>query len=302
MVGGVGTRGGLREAGFRGEIREREPLAPYTTWKIGGPADILAVPSGVEDLEIALRWAADRRVPWHILGNGSNLLVRDEGVPGLVLRVRKVLDEVRVDGTRIRAGAGAPLPVVANLAASHGLGGLEFASGIPATVGGAVVMNAGWHAREIGNVVDSVDWLDAAGTRRAMDRGACRFGYRRSTFREQKGVVLSAVFGLVREDPAALRSRIDEYAASRKANQPTDLPSCGSVFLKPPGDFAGRLIEVAGLKGLRVGGVEVSTKHANFFVNVGAATARDVLTLVAEVERVVRERFGIKLQREFEVW
>lgn len=292
----------LRAAGFRGEIREEEPLAPLTTWKIGGPAEILATPETPDDLGTALRWAAEQGVPWRVLGNGSNLLVRDEGVRGLVLRVRKVLDGVRVEATRIVAGAGAPLPVVSNLAASRGLGGLEFASGIPGTVGGAIVMNAGWHAREIGNVVESVEWLSGDGTRRAFPREACVFGYRTSAFRGRAGIVLAATFALTPEDPDVLRDRLLEYAASRKANQPTELPSCGSVFLKPPNDFAGRLIEQAGLKGLRIGGIEVSTKHANFFVNVGGGTAEDVLAVVERVERTVAERFSVRLEREFELW
>jgi UDP-N-acetylmuramate dehydrogenase len=292
----------LRDAGFHGELREEERLAPLTTWKIGGPAELLATPETPDDLGIALRWAAEKGVPWRVLGNGSNLLIRDEGVRGLVLRVRKVLDGVRVLGTRIVAGAGAPLPVVANLAAARGLGGLEFASGIPGTVGGAIVMNAGWHASEIGNVVESVEWLDGRGVRSTLPREDCAFGYRTSAFRGRAGIVLEAAFALAPDDPEVLRDRLLEYAASRKANQPTELPSCGSVFLKPPNDFAGRLIEQAGLKGLRVGGIEVSTKHANFFVYVGGGTARDALALVERVERTVAERFSVRLEREFEVW
>lgn len=298
----IATAASLRASGFRGEIREQEPLAPFTTWRIGGPAELLATPATPDDIATALAWASGSAVPWRILGNGSNLLVRDEGVPGLVLRIRKVLDSVRVDGTTIVAGAGAALPAVANRAAAEGLAGLEFAAGIPGTVGGAIVMNAGWHAHEVSSVVVRVEWLDAHGASRVVPREECGFGYRKSVFRERGGVVLRATFALVPEDPTVLKGRLDAYAASRKANQPTEVPSCGSVFLKPQDDFAGRLIEEAGLKGHRVGGVEVSTKHANFFVNVGGGTAKDVLALVEHVERVVLERFGVRLTREFEVW
>jgi UDP-N-acetylmuramate dehydrogenase len=292
----------LRDAGFRGEILAEEPLAPYTTWRIGGPAEILATPDDEDDLLRAIAWAAANRVPWRILGNGSNVLVRDEGVRGLVVRVRRTLDRVRVDGYRIAAGAGASFPAVANVAASHGLAGLEFAAGIPGTVGGAVVMNAGWHAFETGNAIESVDVVEASGARASWPRERCAFGYRTSAFRRWCGVVLEATFLLAPEAPESIRSRMEEFASSRKANQPTELPSCGSVFLKPAGDFAGRLIERAGLKGARVGDIEVSRKHANFFVNVGHATARDVLELVERVERDVVARFGIRLEREFELW
>ena len=292
----------LRDAGFRGEIRSEAPLAPFTTWRIGGPAELLATPEDPLDLVHAVRWAGEAGMPWRILGNGSNLLVRDEGVRGLVLRLRRTLDGIHVDGTTIVAGAGASFPAVANAAASHGLAGLEFAAGIPGSVGGAIVMNAGWHRYETGNVVASVDFLTAEGAREIWPRERCDFGYRRSAFQGLRGVVLATNFTLAPDDPASVRARLDEFAASRKQNQPTELPSCGSVFLKPPGDFAGRLIEAAGLKGAREGGIEVSTKHANFFVNVGGGTAKDVLALVERVEREVRERFGVGLRREFEVW
>ena len=292
----------LRDAGFRGEIRTEAPLAPFTTWRIGGPAELLATPEDPIDLVHALKWAAASGTPWRILGNGSNLLIRDEGVRGLVLRVRRTLDGIHVEGTRVVAGAGASFPAVANAAAHHGLAGLEFAAGIPGSVGGAVVMNAGWHQYETGNVVLRVDFLTPDGERELWPRERCAFGYRTSAFKGRAGIILEATFGLAQDDPEAVRARLDQFAASRRQNQPTELPSCGSVFLKPPGDFAGRLIEAAGLKGAREGGIEVSTKHANFFVNVGGGTAHDVLALVARVEREVNERFGVKLQREFEVW
>ena len=292
----------LRDAGFRGEIRAEAPLAPFTTWRIGGPAELLATPEDAVDLVNAVQWASRSGVPWRILGNGSNLLIRDEGVRGLVLRLRRTLDGIHVAGTTIVAGAGASFPAVANAAAAHGLAGLEFAAGIPGSVGGAIVMNAGWHQYETGNVVVSVDFLAPDGMRETWPRERCAFGYRTSAFKGRRGIVLEATFALAQDEPEAVRARLDAFAASRKQNQPTELPSCGSVFLKPPGDFAGRLIEASGLKGAREGGIEVSTKHANFFVNVGGGTARDVLALVERVEREVSGRFGVQLQREFEVW
>jgi UDP-N-acetylmuramate dehydrogenase len=292
----------LRSSGFRGEIRAEEPLAPMTTWRIGGPAEILATPQDAEDAAVAVRWARERDLPWRVLGNGSNLLVSDDGVRGLVLRVRNVLNRFHIAGLAMTAGAGASFPRLANVAADHGLAGLEFAAGIPGTVGGAVVMNAGWHEHEIGNVVTSVDLLEDDGSVVTYRHDACDFGYRTSAFRGRRGIVLSAELALTREDPDAVKERLARFAASRKANQPTDLPSCGSVFLKPEGDFAGRLIEAAGLKGRRVGGIQVSPKHANFFVNLGGGTAKDVGALVDAVEAEVARRFGVRLVREFEAW
>lgn len=292
----------LKQAGFRGSVDHAASLAGLTTWRIGGPAEVLATPADREDLRIALAWAAANGIPWRMLGNGSNLLVRDEGVRGLVLRVRRVLDDVTIDGTRIVAGAGASFPMVARAAARAGLAGLEFGAGIPGTIGGAVVMNAGWHEYEIGASIESVDYLDDAGSEQCITTDETTYGYRRSIFRERRGVVLGATLKLARGDAEEIRRRMDGFAESRKRNQPTELASCGSVFLKPDGDFAGRLIEEAGLKGTRRGAIEVSRKHANFFVNNGGGTAADALALVETVEAEVERRFAVRLIREFELW
>jgi len=297
-----GLERSLRAEGFRGALRSEHPLAGLTTWRIGGPAELLAEPRDRDDLILALGWAGARALPWRVLGNGSNLLVRDAGVRGLVLRVRRVLDEISVRGTRVDVGAGASLPALARRAAEHGLSGLEFGAGIPGTVGGAIVMNAGWHEFEIGRRVTRVRFAETGGKLVDFDHAACAFRYRGSSFRGRPGVVLAAQLELAADDPDAVRSRLEAFAESRKLNQPTDLPSCGSVFLKPPGDFAGRLIEQAGLKGVRLGDLEVSTKHANFIVNRGAGCARDALALVERIEHEVFERFGVRLVREFELW
>jgi UDP-N-acetylmuramate dehydrogenase len=292
----------LNAAGFRGEILQEEPLGPMTTWRIGGPAELLATPLDADDVIRAVAWAGRRGLVWRVLGNGSNLLVGDAGVRGLVLRIRKALDAIEVEGSKVVAGAGASVPAVARAAAERGLAGIEFGAGIPGCVGGAVVMNAGWHEFEIGNFIEAVRYLEADGTVADHRHDACHFGYRNSAFRGRRGVVLGVELALTPDDPVAVKERLLRFADSRKANQPTELPSCGSVFLKPEGDFAGRLIEAAGLKGRRIGGIQVSEKHANFFVNVGGGTSRDVLTLVEQVEREVLDRFGVRLTREFEVW
>ena len=274
-------------------------MANFLTAKV---AQLLATPEDADDLKLAVGWAEAERMPWRVLGNGSNLLVRDTGVRGLVLRIRKVLSRIERDGARLTAGAGASLPAVARQAAAFGLSGLEFGAGIPGTLGGAVVMNAGWHEYEIGNVIDSVDWLEPDGSITRVEHAECEFGYRRSRFRGRAGVVLGATLTLRPGDAAEISARLEHYAASRKANQPTELPSCGSVFLKPPGDFAGRLIEKAGLKGAMSGDVQISPKHANFFVNLGNGTSGDALALVERVEREIESRFGVRLTREFELW
>jgi UDP-N-acetylmuramate dehydrogenase len=292
----------LRAAGFRGTIECEARLAPLTTWRIGGPAELLVRPADVPDARLALAWARELGLPWRVMGNGSNLLVRDAGVRGLVLRLRGRLNRVARDGALLVAGAGAAFPAVARRAAAEGLCGLEFGAGIPGTIGGALVMNAGWHEFEIGNHVEYAELLDGAGDVLRWDRAACAFGYRTSRLRQSGLVVLGAAFRLQPGDAPAIRERLERFARSRKASQPTELPSCGSVFLKPPGDFAGRLIEQAGLKGRRVGDVQVSPKHANFFVNLGRGSAADALALVEQVEREVAERFGVRLEREFELW
>ena len=193
-------------------------------------------------------------------------------------------------------------PGVARFAAAAGLAGVEFGAGIPGTLGGAIVMNAGWHEHEIGSVVASVELLDGDGEIQRYEHDACAFSYRNSRFRGAPGVVLSARLELTPGDPAEIQARLAWYAESRKTNQPTELPSCGSVFLKPDGDFAGRLIEQAGLKGARVGDIQVSPLHANFFVNLGRGTAADALALVDKVTSEVERQFGVRLVREFELW
>jgi UDP-N-acetylmuramate dehydrogenase len=292
----------LRDAGFEGDLDSNALLAPLTTWKIGGPAELLASPATESDLALAISWALEHGIPWRILGNGSNLLVSDQGVQGLVVRIRKVLDAVVFNGPTVRAGAGASFPLLANQCATEGLAGLEFASGIPGTVGGAIIMNAGWHEFEIGRFVDEVRFLTPQGDIETCSRSDCRFTYRSSAFRHRPGVVLEAALTLREGEREEIESRLLGFVASRKQNQPTHLPSCGSVFEQPPGDFAGRLIEAAGLKGTRIGDVQVSPLHANFFVNLGQGTSRDVLTLVRQVEEAILNRFQVQLVREFEYW
>jgi UDP-N-acetylmuramate dehydrogenase len=277
-----------------------EPLKRYTAWKIGGPADALLEPNNTDGLIEAIGKARVHGIPVTVLGGGTNVLVRDGGIRGLTIRLAKSLKGVELEGVRVVADAGALYPVLANTTAGRGLGGLEFATGIPGTVGGAVYMNAGAYGSETTEVLDWADvYQDGAVVR--MENADLALSYRRSILHDHPDwVVLRAGYILAPGDPAELRARIKEFRTQRMNGSP-NRPSCGSTFKRPPGDFPGRVIEAAGLKGTRVGQVEVSPVHANYFVNRGGATAKEALELMALVREKVRERLGIELEPEVRV-
>jgi UDP-N-acetylmuramate dehydrogenase len=277
-----------------------EPLKRYTAWKIGGPADALLEPGNTDELIEAIKKARKHGIPVTVLGGGTNVLVRDGGIRGLTIRLAKSLKGVEIEGVRVVADAGALYPVLANTTAGRGLGGLEFATGIPGTVGGAVYMNAGAYGSETTEVLDWADvYQDGAVVR--MENTDLALSYRRSILHDHPDwVVLRAGYTLAPGDPGELRARIKEFRTQRMDGSP-NRPSCGSTFKRPPGDFPGRVIEVAGLKGTRVGQVEVSPVHANYFVNLGGATAREALELMALVREKVRERLGVELEPEVRV-
>jgi UDP-N-acetylmuramate dehydrogenase len=277
-----------------------EPLKRYTAWKIGGPADALLEPGDTDELIEAIKKAREHGIPVTVLGGGTNLLVRDGGIRGLTIRLAKSLKGVEIDGLRVVADAGALYPVLANTTAGRGLEGLEFATGIPGTVGGAVYMNAGAYGSETTEVLDWAEvYQDGAVVR--IENADLALSYRRSILHDHPDwVVLRAGYTLAPSDPGELRTRIKEFRTQRMNGSP-NRPSCGSTFKRPPGDFPGRVIEAAGLKGTRVGQVEVSPVHANYFVNLGGATAREALELMALVREKVRERLGIELEPEVRV-
>ncbi|CAN5827078.1 UDP-N-acetylmuramate dehydrogenase [soil metagenome] len=277
-----------------------EPLKRYTAWKIGGPADALLEPKSVQDLISAAEKAREHDIPVTILGGGTNVLVRDGGIRGLTIRLAKSLTNVEVEGTRVSADAGVLYPVLANTTAGRGLAGLEFATGIPGTVGGAVFMNAGAYGSETTEVLD---WADVFRDHEVvrMENRDLDLSYRHSAMHDHPGwVVLRAAYTLVPGDPTELKARIKEFRAQRMNGSP-NRPSCGSTFKRPPGDFPGRVIEAAGLKGLRVGQLEVSPVHANYLVNLGGGTAEEALDLIDLVRQTVRERLGIELEPEVRV-
>ncbi|CAN5809248.1 UDP-N-acetylmuramate dehydrogenase [soil metagenome] len=277
-----------------------EPLRRYTAWKIGGPADALIEPTTVDELTEAAKKAHDNAVPVTILGGGTNVLVRDGGVRGLVIRLAKALTNVEVSGNRVVADSGVLYPVLANTTAAKGLAGLEFATGIPGTVGGAVYMNAGAYGSETVEVIDRADVFQGGDVVR-MSRDELELSYRQSVLHEHPDwIVLRAGYTLTPGDPEELKARIKEFRRQRMDGSPSK-PSCGSTFKRPENDFPGRVIEAAGLKGTRVGNIEVSPVHANYLVNHGGGTAEEALTLIDLVRERVRERLGVELEMEVRV-
>jgi UDP-N-acetylmuramate dehydrogenase len=288
----------------RGEVREQEGLARYSTYRIGGPATVL-LPAAVDDVAAAVRLAAAEGVPWFVLGLGSNLLLPDEGLDALVIRLGKGLDQLVRDGTRWRIGAGLPAPLAARRTAEAGQAGLHKFVGVPGTVGGGVYMNAGCHGGDWAEVVEQVAVVDAEGDLRVLERSEIPFAYRRSGLEGR--IVVEATVALRPEDPARLGEELSELFRWRQQGTPFNQPCCGSVFQNPGGPSwkrqsgprtAGQLIEAAGLKGFRIGGAEISPMHANYFVNTGEATAADVTALIAHARGVVEDQFGVRLETE----
>ena len=283
---------------FGGRVRFDEPLAPQTWWKIGGPADALLNVESSAELAFVLRFAFKRKLPWFVLGLGSNILVGDGGLRGLVLRLRGEFDALEIvdDSERVlvHAGASAQMALLTGQAATRGAAGIASLAGIPGSVGGALFMNAGTD-REIGEFVRNV-WVQSA-TKPDAHPVTVQYFYRHTTL-ARDAIVARVTLAFERGDPQAVRADMQARLVRRKATQPIQFPNAGSCFRNPPGTAAGRLIEAAGAKGWRVGGAEVSPQHANFIVNVAGATARDVTTLLARVRREVQVRFGVELQLE----
>lgn len=285
-------------AGRRFFIRHDFPLSRVTSFHIGGNADLAVYPADAEAFAYALDAVVQAGVPYTVIGNGSNTLVRDGGFRGVVF-VTTDMRRVTIDGTRLTGGCGVLLGSVGTNASRAGLAGAEFANGIPGTLGGAVYMNAGAYGGQLADIVcETVCYdLDAKQVLH-LDNAAQHFGYRHSVFMEKNYIILSATLQLTKDEPDAIRARMNDYLARRREKQPLEYPSAGSVFKRPEGHFAGKLIEDAGLKGLRVGGAEVSPKHAGFIINVGGATARDVLELIERIREKVYAMSGVTLECE----
>ena len=280
------------------DILVEEPMSRHTTFRAGGKAKCLVRIGSVNQLGALLPYFRENGIPYFILGNGSNLLVGDGGYPGVMLQIGSKMNRIKAEEECIRAEAGALLSRVAGFALENGLTGLEFASGIPGTVGGALVMNAGAYGGEIKQVVRQVTVIDERGEISVIENDAMEFGYRTSVIKKKPLTVLEAVFALSPGEESGIRARMEELAQRRKEKQPLEYASAGSTFKRPEGFFAGKLIMEAGLRGLRVGGAQVSEKHCGFVINTGGATAGDILAVIREVQKRVRENTGITLETE----
>ncbi len=281
------------------DVKYNEPMALHTSFRIGGGAEVMAFPKNEKELEQLLELG----VPTRILGAGTNVLAPDEGLSGLVICLKDCLDGLElVDETHIRVMAGVTMTRMAVFACNHGLSGLEFAHGIPGTVGGGVYMNAGAYGGEICQVCESVEVMTPNGDVVTLSNNEMDFSYRHSALEETGDIVLAATFRLESKPQEEIKAKMKELMAKRSASQPLDLPSAGSAFKRPTGGYAAALIDQAGLKGFAVGGAAISMKHAGFAVNLGGATARDVRSLLMQVSDIVFDRSGIRLEPEVRIW
>ena len=284
------------------QIKEMEPLCAHTTFRMGGPAAFYLVPEQAEEVKKAIAFANERELPFLTIGRGSNVLFQDEGYDGVVIEVGRGMEHIELmDDGKIRAAAGTGIGALAAAAARESLSGLEFASGIPGTLGGAVTMNAGAYGGEIKDCLVSATVLDADGAMQELEKDELELGYRTSVIQKKGYIVLEALFQMKEGDRRAIQQRMREMNESRRQKQPLEYPSAGSTFKRPEGHFAGKLIEDAGLRGYRVGDAQVSEKHCGFVINRGNATAAQVRELIAHVQEKVFQMSGIKLEPEVKI-
>lgn len=279
-------------------IHLKEPMSLHTTFRVGGEADCLIELEDAKQLARIKKYLEMVEYPYTVVGNGSNLLVSDKGYRGVILQIGRKMSRIQVEGNVITAQAGALMSQVAAAALEHELTGMEFASGIPGTVGGGVVMNAGAYGGELAQVATEVHVLDRFGEELVLDNETMEFGYRSSTIRKKPFVVTEVSFRLVPGDAKAIKERMDELAVQRRSKQPLEYASAGSTFKRPEGFFAGALIMEAGLRGFSIGGAQVSEKHCGFIINTGTATASDIMDVIIEVQKQVKDRFHVDLEPE----
>ncbi|WP_166243836.1 UDP-N-acetylmuramate dehydrogenase [Paenibacillus turpanensis] len=281
-----------------GKVAANERLSGHTTWKIGGPADIFVIPGSKEGLQTTIRLLHKHQLPWKVIGRGSNMLVSDKGFRGAIIKLGGGMEGLRFEGTDVIAGGSYSFIKLSVMAGKEGLTGLEWAGGIPGTVGGAVYMNAGALGSDVSRILKSAEVLLETGELVRYEAQDFEFAYRHSVLHGKKGIVTEATFGLAYGDRREIAAAMAAYKDRRLRTQPLQLPSAGSVFRNPEGNYAAKLIEEAGLKGTSIGGAEISTQHANFIVNHGHATAEDVLSLIRLIQRTVYEKFGVQLHPE----
>lgn len=281
-----------------GNIYWNEPMSRHTSFRTGGEATVLVQVENTEQLKKLLNYLQKTENEYFVLGNGSNLLVSDRGYDGVVIQIGKAMSAVCIEGEKLYVQAGALLSQAAKCALDAELSGMEFASGIPGSVGGGIVMNAGAYDGEMGQIVESVTVLNGSGELMELDRDTMEFGYRTSIIKNRPFIVTEAVLKLQRGEQESIRAKMDDFAMRRRQKQPLEYPSAGSTFKRPEGYFAGKLIMDSGLRGCRVGGAQVSEKHCGFIINTGKATSEDIAELMAEVQERVKERFGVWLEPE----
>ncbi len=285
-------------ATFGCSVLLEEPLAAHTSFKVGGAADAIVSVNCIASLQALLSFLHGKQVPYTILGRGSNVIASDTGYRGVVLLFGADFSDIRQDGTSLLCDAGASLKSVCRAAQRAGLTGLEFAYGIPGTIGGALYMNAGAYGGEMADVVQSAEYVDPEGMCSYVLRDEMQLFYRHSNFMGTRNIIVRVRLNLKPDDPAAIQQRMDETLAKRIAKQPLEYPSAGSTFKRPQGDYASRLVEICGLKGMSVGGAQVSKKHSGFVINTGGATCADILGLCAKVQEIVKEKTGFQLELE----
>lgn len=281
-------------------ILEQEPMQKHTTFRIGGAAKYFAMPKNVDEIMTLIRYCQEQELPYCVLGNGSNVLFTDNGYEGMIIRIGSAMSEIRVDGTSVYAQAGAILARVASLVYEAGLTGMEFAAGIPGSIGGAIVMNAGAYGGEMKDIVSYVEVLSTNGSFRRYTGDEMEFSYRHSIIDADK-IVVGVGLTLEHGDKTAILDRMNELAEARRSKQPLEYPSAGSTFKRPQGYFAAKLIDDSGLRGYRVGGAMVSEKHCGFVVNVGQASSADVQAVMQHVQDVVKEKYGVVLEPEVRI-
>ncbi|MDD3304190.1 MAG: UDP-N-acetylmuramate dehydrogenase [Clostridia bacterium] len=280
-------------------IKYNEPMKKHTTVKVGGPCDCLVMPENIDEIKNIVRFAKESKIPYYIIGSGSNLLVADDPVHALIIKIGNKFGKVIVNGDIITAYSGASMPYVAMCAKKNSLTGFEFACGIPGTIGGGIRMNAGAYGSEMSNIVYEVTYLDKEGNIVTLKNHELEFSYRNSFFTNQPDlVILSAVFKLKQGNEEDIAKLMEENKEARQEKQPLDLPNFGSVFRRPEGYFVGKLVSDAGLRGYTIGGAQVSKKHTGFIVNVGDATCKDVVDLIHYIQKIVKEKFDVSLTSE----
>jgi len=282
-------------------VVESEAMSVHTYFKIGGPADLLVTPITVEEVKAVIDLCITSKVPYMVIGNGTNLLVSDKGIRGVVIKIAEAFNDYRVEGNKIVAAAGNLLTALSKVAMAHNLGGFEFASGIPGTIGGAIVMNAGAYGGEMKDVVTAVTYIDDKGQLIKATNAEMDFAYRKSCISGTGNVVLEVEMTFDTKAADEIKVIIDALTVKRTTKQPLEMPSAGSTFKRPPDNFAGKLIDDAGLRGLRHGDAQVSEKHCGFVVNRGAATANEVEALIKTVQKTVYDQFGVLLEPEVKI-